>query len=1121
MTLIDFLTKLRKLNIKINLVDNQLKISGNNDILTREILTEIKSRKEEIINFLSENSDEQFFDPVKWAEKKEYYELSSVQKRLYFIQQLNVNSIAYNMFQKIPINENVDIEEVEHTVKQIINRHEILRTSFKEIENEPVQVIHDKVDFSVEEILTTDLDIEQKINTFIKPFELSKAPLIHVGIIKSEKRNFLLFDIHHIICDYVTLRIIKDEVLLLHEKQKLLSLLFQYKDYSEWQKYNKQNPQIKKQEQFWVNLLSNELPILNLPYDYYRLPLQRFNGAYVSFFLDRDKSDFLKEITVKEGVTLFMTIISIFKVLLSKLSNQEDIIVGVPIEARRQKGLDNIAGMFVNTISLRSYPEGHKTYLEFLREIKDITLQSYENQEYQFEDIVNTFSIAREPGRNPIFDVMFSMLNEERTIDITTYDKTDHYEHYEWQAKFDLTLTAIEHGDGNILMTFEYSTDLFKPATINFFIKYFFSIIDQISNDQKKKISGIQLMDEMERKKLVQDFNNTKVKYPENKTVHSFFEETAKKVPDKIALTDNSKNITYGELNKYANNLAKQLKTEGVTANSIIGIAMDISFEMIISILAILKAGGCYVPIDKTTPDARINYIVRDSGMEKLIVDKSFDDGKISGCEVIKIDLNSFNDGISKNLTNINKSTDIVYIIYTSGTTGVPKGVLIKHKNVINYIYWAKSYYLQNGRQNFPLYSPLSFDLTVTSIFIPLFTGNQINIYNSKEKSLILYSIIEKDSDQIIKLTPSHFKMLSEYTDKNNSVESLIFGGENLEKDLAYNCGDLFKKTINVYNEYGPTEATVGCMIYKVNITHDTPYSSIPIGKPINNTQIYILDKYLQPLPKGVAGELYIGGDSLALGYLNNPELTFKSFVNSPFDSEKLYKTGDTAKFVSNDEILFVGRSDQQVKIRGYRIEISEIEYYLKQIDDIKNVVVVPKLEEGEFVLYAYFTSDNEISASEIREYLSLHIPQYMIPTVLLKVDEIPLTSRGKVDVKKLDAFENNVVVNNFNSILPADELEVFISKLWKDQLKIDRVGIHDNFFQIGGNSFMMLKIFSELKKTLDKEIHISVLFRYPTINSLVNFLKSDTDKEFISEKEMDDSVDLLAETTKVFLSED
>lgn len=1051
------------------------------------------------------------FLSIKPVEKKEYSMLSSMQRRLYVLQQMDLQDISYNVTQGVILEGQLERAHLERAFQKLINRHESLRTSFHMILDKPVQRIHDHVEFKMEYHESSSPGMAQQ---FVRPFDLSQAPLIRVGLLKlNDNKHLLRADMHHIISDGVSQAILVQDFARLYNQQELPALTLQYKDFSYWQTSEHQVKAIQQQKEYWLNEFVGEIPVLNLATDYPRAAVKNSQGSIVTFEIEREEFKVLSDWALKEQATLTTVLLTVFYVLLLKLSGQEDMVIGVPSAGRQHADLKQIIGMFVNTLALRNYPENQKPFIDFLGEVKENMLKAFENQDYPFEELVEQVAVKRDVSRHPLFDVMLVQENVGFSpIEIPGLTLLP-YEYEKRISKFDLTLWAVETPQ-NLVLRFEYCTKLFKKETIEGFAVYYRKIISSVIKNPKQAISGIEIITGEEKTNVLFHFNHTEVEYPKEKTIHELFQEQVEKTPlHKAAVCAGrtyqaeegaqEQQLTYQQLNEKSNRLSHRLKKMGVIPGAVVGIMVERSLEMVIGVLAGLKAGGLFLPVDFGFPEPRKRFIIRDSGTEIILTTGNlFNDCKqafpdIPPERILYLEEKGSYSENPDNPGRVNSPRDPAYIIYTSGTTGQPKGVVIEHRGLVNYVCWAANTYVRNEAVDFPLYTSISFDLTITSLFTPLLTGNGIIIYREEEKEVLIEKIINENRVGVIKLTPSHLKLIRQKNimGKASHIRTFILGGEALETDLAAHITRNFKGQIEIYNEYGPTETVVGSSIYKYNPEIDIG-KSVPIGIPINNTQIYILDKNRNPLPAGVPGYVYISGDGVARGYLNRQELTRDTFVPNPFiPGQRMYMTGDRGRWLQDGNLEYLGREDSQVKVRGFRIELAEIEYALLKHETIKEVVVMAQGDEpGGQYLCAYIvfneggSFEKNPDSSSLREYLIQSLPGYMIPSHFIEVAEIPLTLNGKLDSKTLTA-NGKRLGTGVEFVPPQKETEKIIANTWKEILKLDRVGINDNFFEMGGNSINIIQVNLRLKEELNLDIPIVSMFQYPTIGSLANHL--------------------------------
>jgi len=1033
--------------------------------------------------------EENIYAAIEPVEEKEYYGLSSAQKRLYTLQQFDLESTSYNIPGALEIRGKLDVIRIEFAFRKLIERHEALRTSFELIGEEIVQKIHEEAELEIEHKEAREEDVEEIIRSFIQPFDLSKAPLLRVGLIKVHpKKHILMYDMHHIISDGTSMGILVKEFAGLYEGKVLPELRLQYKDYAAWQNSMFNNGTMKKQEEHWLKEFEEEIPVLNLPTDYQRPAIQSFEGDSICFELSEGITRGLRKVTEETGATMYMVLLSGFNILLSKYSGQEDIVIGSPIAGRPHADLENILGMFVNTLAMRNYPEGRKTIIELIEEAKANALKAYENQNYQFEELVEKLNVRRDMSRNPVFDAMLVMQNTDMEeiaiegISIKPYRIDNRI------SKFDITLIAVE-AEEKIGLSIEYCNRLFKKETIERMVGHLKNVLIDMSENTGKRINEIELLDEEERHKLLYEFNDTYAEYPKDKTIHELFEEQVEKTPDNIAVMYGDKQLTYRELNEKSNQLARVLREKRVVPDSIVGIMLERSLEMMVGIMGILKAGGAYLPIDPEYPMDRIEYMLQDSGAKLLLTQANLLNKLSLGCETFILEEDKFISEDVSNLERSSSSNDLIYIIYTSGSTGKPKGVMLSHKGVVNYINWAIKSYIGNECYSFPLFTSVSFDLTVTSIYTPLITGNRLIIYKDDEKQLLIEKVIESNAVQIVKLTPAHLQLIKGKDCSKSGIKRIIVGGDQLICQLVKEIQHNFGNDCEIFNEYGPTEATVGCTLYKYDLEEDNGIA-VPIGVPASNMKIYILNKDNSPQPIGIPGELYISGDGLARGYINHPELTAEKFFKNPFvQGERIYKTGDLAKWLPDGNIEFLGRIDHQVKIRGYRIELGEIESFLLKHPGIKEAVVIAKEDgNGSKYLCAYIAGEKEFVLGELREHLSKELPDYMIPLYFVQLESIPLTPNGKLDRKALP--EPNVsMMAGAEYEAPRNGIEEKLVKIWQEVLGVEKIGINDSFFELGGHSLKATSMAAKIHKELNVEVPLKEIFSTPTIKGLSGYI--------------------------------
>lgn len=1008
------------------------------------------------------------------------YEVSSAQKRIFALSQVGDNT-SYNISLAIRIKGEIDKKKFQNAFNEVVKRNESLRTYFVISDGLPVQKVLDEVDFQVKHEKAYENELQGIIASFIRPFDLQKPPLFRVCLIEITEKTFVLvLDMHHIISDGTSVSILLEQLFNIYEDRQLEEPKIQYKDFAAWQNKNLKSKQLQKSELYWLNEFEGEIPVLDLPYDYTRPAYHNFEGDRLYFELDKVITRKLKALAGKYNASLFMLLLSVYYVLLKKYSNQEDIVIGTSAAGRIHPDTNGLVGMFVNTLPLRNYPEGKKSFHEFFKNVRDNTLEAYENQDYQFEMLIEKLDIKRNMSRNPLFDTMFVMQNMITSGLRRENYKLDIYPISNKTSKFDLTFFASEPDD-KLCFEIEYSTKLFKENTIRKLWSHYSNIIMEVLENPDIRISDIKMLSKEEITKLIYTYNDTGYDYPVDQTIIELIEKQAEKTPDNIAVLFKNRKLTYRELQCRYSRFAKILRDKGIGRNDIAAIAADRSIELVIAMLAVLKAGGAYLPIDPDYPSERINYMLADSKAKLLLTEAQYVGKWTFNGEVIDICNDKLYEGKPEILESDSIPEDLAYVIYTSGSTGKPKGVMLEHRNLVNYAFWVSKSYIMGERLNFPLYTSIAFDLTITSIYTPLITGNSIVIESDSGDEPLISKVIRDDNVGIVKATPAHLTLIKNNDNTGSSVRRLIVGGEQLDTELAGTIQESFGNRIEIYNEYGPTETTVGCMIYRFNKEKDAG-ANVPIGIPADNVQIYILDRDMKPVPENVPGEMYVSGDGVSRGYLGRSELTGSRFIENPFyKGKRMYRTGDLAKWLSGGNIEFIGRIDSQVKIKGFRVELGEIENQLLTHTCIEQAVVLDREDSsGGKYLAAYIETNADVSDEKLRNYLIKELPEYMIPSYFVKLDKIPLTINGKIDKKALPEPKETIFLDK-EYIAPSNEKEDLFAGIWADILGFSKVGVTDNYFSLGGDSIKAIQIASRLNQA-GVDISVSNILTYQTI---------------------------------------
>ncbi|TCP67308.1 non-ribosomal peptide synthetase [Baia soyae] len=1034
----------------------------------------------------------------------ELYESSSAQKRLYLIHQLQAMSTAYNLPLVMMVEGAFDKARFNEAVNKLIQRHEALRTSFVEEKGEVLQQVYESIDTTViERGMVEEKDIEQLVDSFIRPFHLKQAPLLRVEIANlSTEKHVLMMDIHHIIADGTSIRTMLEEILAFYNGIDLPELDVQYVDFALWQNDFFQSEEIKTQEEYWLSTFAEEVPVLQLPLDYPRPPVQTFTGDRHSFTLDAVLTAQIQAFARKEGVTLYMFLLAAYNLLLAKYSGQESIVVGSPIAGRKHVEFERIVGMFVNTLAMRNEPKSDKTFRAFLQEVKTNALKAYDNQDFQFEELIERLGITRDRSRHPLFDTMLAVQNTDKTAIEFAGLRFTPYELENKTAKFDLFVEVFDH-EQELEFHLQYNTGLFREETVKQLATHLQNIIQSVLSQPEKQLCEFELIKEEERQQLLAMGSGYKLDSPTDQTIMQLFEEHVAKTPDHVALVFGQTQLTYRELNERANRLARTIREKGIHSDSFIGVMAHRSVDMIVAIYAVLKAGAAYVPLDPDLPIERIAYILDDSKTQVLLTQEKYR-GKLDFTgEILYLEDESLYQSDSHNLETINTPQSIANVIYTSGSTGNPKGVMIEQHSIVNLLCALQDQYPFGESDAYLLKTTFAFDVSVAELFGWFFGGRLVILEQGLEKDPFrMLRAIDQYQVTYLNLVPSMLSILLDTITEDklamlNRLKYLFVAGEAITQPVIHKFYQL-TNTVQLKNLYGPTEMTVYATGYPLSKEED--HIHVPIGKPLANMEAYIVNSHSQLQPVGVMGELCLAGRGIARGYLNKPELTEKSFVDHPYrPGTKMYRTGDIARWLPCGNIQFFGRIDHQVKIRGYRIELGEIETKLVEHPAIqKAVVVAHKNERGDASLCSYLVSDGKWTLSELRKHLAKSLPDYMIPCYFMELDALPLTPSGKVDKRALP--EPNIEDQIHKKYMaPTNEEEMTIAEIFQEILGIERVGIDDHFFELGGHSLKATMLILHVHKKLEVELPMHVVFNRPTVKEIAEYIRGAETHDYTS----------------------
>ncbi|WJE83337.1 non-ribosomal peptide synthetase [Bacillus sp. DX3.1] len=1043
--------------------------------------------------------------------------LSYPQKSQWVLNQLDPESPYYNNTITMRLTGKLNKSTLYTALKEVVARHEVLRTIFVEKEGQPVQIIESRRDIELPYIDLTIYNeekrekiaqelVQQEAN---KPFQIAKE-VMRCQLLKLYDQEYLLIiNIHHIAFDGWSVGVFQRDLAyfydVFHTGKALEAshIPVQYGDYALWQSEILAERDLNQQMEFWKEELSGVIPVLELPTDYPRNVVQTNKGRTKEKYLSPELTRKLYQFSQKQDRTLYMVMLSAFSALLTRYTSQEDFVIGSIIANRNHVELENLIGCFINTLPVRIDTSGNPTMEKLIERVENRIMGMYNNKDVPFEKIVEELNLKRDPSRHVLFQVLFVLQNAPmQTADMNGVLVDLHVKNNN-TSKFDLTLQIYEEKN-QLRLCMEYNTDLFKGEMISRILTHYNNILEYMIDNSQEEISAIPMLTEQEKENLLYKWNDTKVEWPENKVIHQVFEEQAIRFPDTVAVKHGKRKMTYKELNERANQVAYILREKGVKPNKLIAIMMDRSMDMIIGLLGILKAGGAYVPIDPSYPEERITYMLEDSQCQILLTNGEVNKQIAFTGEVLDIHCIEVCNKLTLNLACINTPSDLAYVIYTSGTTGKPKGVLIEHRNVIRLMFNAKMPFNFTNTDVWTMFHSYCFDFSVWEMYGALLYGGKLIIIprDVAQNPQSYLQILKNEQVTILNQTPSAFYRLIQEEMQNSSTDlnlrTVIFGGEALAPIQILPFYQKYKN-VKFVNMYGITETTVH-VTYK-EVTEEEMKSNISnIGLPIPTLTAYVLDSNKNLLPVGVPGELYVGGEGLARGYLNQPKLTAERFVTNPFLSRGyLYRSGDLVKRLDDGTLEYFGRIDHQVKIRGFRIELGEIESQLLQHSDIKEAVVnVQEESEGEKYLCAYFVTEKDVTVATLRTHLLETLPDFMVPTSYVQLEEFPLTPNGKIDLRKLSGIKENVQ-RGTKYEAPSNETEQEFVGIWQDVLGIVDIGISDSFFDLGGDSIKAIQLINRINETCGLLVQIRDLYQYPTIRGLlasVNNLNISKEKE-------------------------
>ena len=1064
-------------------------------------------------------------EPIQVVPRDATRPLSFAQQRLWFLEQFHPGSDVYNIVVPIRISGALEIDTLRRGLEEIVRRHEVLRSRFVMQQGEPLQQVMEAepvplplLDLgalsAVEQQITLDLFLDEQVH---RNFDLTRGHLFRVHLIRlSPQEHVLVLNMHHIVSDDWSLRVLMQELGQIYEAylrqqpSPLSELPIQYADFALWQRQRLQGEMLERQLAYWRKQLAALPTLLELPLDHLRPPVQSVHGSRISLQLTADLSDRLQRLSQSQEATLFMTLLAAFQTLLLRYSGAQDLAIGTPIASRNQVEIEGLIGFFVNTLVLRADLRGNPTFTSLLARVRETALGAYAHQDLPFEKLVEELNPERNLSHTPLFQVIFALQNASLSATAFAGLRLTPVEIDTGAIKFDLMMTAEEIANQGILLQLTYSTDLFEASTAQRMLGHYQNLLQAIVDSPEQHLSELEMLSSAEREQLLVEWNATARNYGSPVCVQELFEAQVERTPNATAAEFELHRMSYAELNGRANQLAHHLRGLGVGPEIRVALCMERGLEMLVALLAVLKAGGAYVPLDPEYPTERLRFIAQDAQVS-LLLTQSKVRGRVPdiGAQVVELDAGWGKiAGYSRENLPANVVADnAAYVIYTSGSTGHPKGVVVVHRGLTNFVQAMSSVFSDRTPAKWVAVTSICFDISVLELFWTLTRGDHVILHpglmrappaldaaGSKPGSSSTRDEGWDYSGKNLQCTPSFMAGLIELwktRPRRPVLRKLLLGGEAFSAALASNLSGISQD--GIYNMYGPTETTVWSSVHRLGGEEE----SISIGRPIANTQMYVLDETMALTLRGVAGELYIGGAGLARGYWKRPELTAERFVPNPFSAEpgeRLYRTGDLVKWRADGNLEYLRRIDHQIKIRGYRIEPGEVQAVLAQHPRVDEAAVIAREYNNDKRLLAYVVGSPKanLTSLELRQYLRDRLPDYMVPSVVVLLERMPLTPNGKLDHKALPDPEQPVTDAGNSAIDLGNELEQKIGAVWQSLLRTSKIQLDDNFFDLGGHSLLVIQMKSDLLRALTRDIAVVDLFSYPSIRSLARYLEQD-----------------------------
>jgi amino acid adenylation domain-containing protein len=1101
-----FIARLREAGIELGAEAGNLRVSALPGAFTAEIREQVTRRKRELLLYLAEHANpEPASDAcIGRASREGPLPLSFAEKGLWLVDQIYPGSAAFNWSVAVRLTGSLDIPALTRSINEILRRHEVLRTTVTVVDGEPGRVLHSSAEMAIPLVTLSeapDAAREDELQRQVRElagtgFDLSQGPLIRARLWRmSEREHVLLIVTHHIVSDGWSLGVIGRELEVLYrcfardETAALPELAVQYADYAVWQREWVESEEFKHKLAFWREQLAGAPALIELPTDRPRPAARSLRGGVVSELLPPALLARLEALGRQEGATLFMMLLAAFNVLLRRYTRQDDLVVGTPVANRTRPELEPLIGFFVNLLPLRARFTGDPTFRAYLHELRASTVQAFAHQDMPFDKLVEDLHPNRTLGHTALFQVFFTLQKEwENSIQLGPDLLVTPMSIERGTSQYDLSLYAQTSRDG-LRLAFEYSADLFERETISSMLAHFGRLLEGIVADPDRRLWELPLFSKAERPQMVARFNPGPREYPRERTVVSLIEEQAARRPEAVAVSFEGATLTYAELEARARRLGRHLQRLGVGAESLVGLCLERGLEMVVGVLGVLKAGGAYVPLDPAFPAERLGYMLADSGAKVLVSQTKLGETLFGQATVQRVymdrDAVLIDEHSAEALAVQAKAGDRAYVLYTSGSTGRPKGVNIEHRSLTNFLC---SMMREPGIEEHDVLlavTTLSFDIAGLELFLPLIAGARLELASRQTAvdGAALARALAASGTTVMQATPTTWRMLFESGWQGDRRLKVLCGGESLGRDLAARlasaCG-------TVWNMYGPTETTIWSSVARIDS------DQVTIGRPIANTWMYVLDAHGEPVPRGVVGELWIGGDGVARGYLNRPELTVERFARDPFRGEgRMYRTGDLARQLPDGRLECLGRNDDQIKIRGYRIETGEIESVLGELPQVTECAVVARTVGADEKLVAYVAGSG-VSAESCREHLRGRLPDYMVPSIFVSLPALPRTPNNKVDRKALPQPESSGLPPRTQYMAPRTQVERIAADIWCEVLGVERVGVFDSFFEMGGHSLLATRLIARLNSAFGIELPLRNIFTEPTVAGMSKHIEFD-----------------------------